>query len=197
MKTGDFVMERPTLFLVLLVCVLLVGSASPESEEKKQSEAADWLCERALKRWKAELYAEIDNDDKICFKGIESLGVAVSLNDGALKVLSEQRARDKFELTLRSHGVPVSEVMTSGLNLVLSVEAIWDKKGLRSAINVTVAITEPLIFYRDEKPHRRVVVVWESGSYGYAGSTVAKETFLEAIEEKAEHVANLYLSANR
>ena len=59
-----------------------------------------------------------------------------------------------------------------------------------------VSLVEPLSFYRNSKPHRRYVYLWEELSYGYAGKNVAKETFLRSIEEKAERVANLYLSAN-
>lgn len=186
------------LLLVLVVCVLSVGSTRSESQEKKEGvRVAGWLYEHALSRWKAELAAEIDNDEKMCFKDIDSVGVFVSMNEGALKVLSEQRVKDRFELTLRGYGVPVSETRSSDLDLTLSVKALWDKEQLRSAYILYVAIYEPLIFYRGGKPYKRMAALWEDRSYGYAGSAVVKRAFLEAIEEKAERVANLYLSANR
>lgn len=184
---------------VVKLCVLLLCPTLSASQDQKQltlDPAYYELYEYAWNRLSAEQATQIDHDEKICFKGIDSVGVLVSINDGAVKVLSEQRARDRFELMLRGYGVPVSEPSSSDLNVMLSISAVWDKQERFLSFLHSVSIYEPLIFYRDEKPHKRFVVLWEDESFGHAGHKIARSTFLEAIEEKAERVANLYLSAN-
>lgn len=76
------------------------------------------------------------------------------------------------------------------------MSAWWTDAKTIAIFNISVSLVEPLIFYRGQKPYKRLVVLWEASSFGYAGKMIAKETFLELIEERAERVANLYLSAN-
>ena len=133
-------------------------------------------------------------DEKTCFSGLDSMEVEISMTEDAKDILSEQRAKDKFELTLRRHGVPLSDF--SNPYLWLSINALWDESKTWSTYGISVKLSEALIFQRNNKPHRRIVIVWQSGGHGYAGSRVAREALLDAIEEKAEEVANLYLSAN-
>lgn len=147
----------------------------------------------AWKRQVAELRADFA-DDKTCFVGLDSVKVVVVMNEDAKDILSEQRAKDKFELTLRRHGVPLSDLSNPYLALV--VEVLWNGDKTRATYTLSVSLRESLIFYRNNKPHRRFVNLWEDSAYGYAGDKVAKEAFIGAIEEKAERVANLYLSAN-
>ena len=149
--------------------------------------------EKAWKRQVAESLALIA-DEKTCFSGLGSMEVSVVMNEDAKDILSEQRAKDKFELTLRRYGVPLSN--WSIPHLSLGIEALWNKQKTFAAFTISVSLTEPLIFYRDNKPHRCYVTPWEEASYGYAGKDVARDAFLRYIEEKAERVANLYLSAN-
>ena len=148
--------------------------------------------ERAWNRQVAELRADFA-DDKTCFSGLDSMEVSVEINEDAKDILSAQRAKDKFELTLRRYGVPLSD--SSNPYLVLQVQAVWDEdKAL--LFYARVSLMELLIFYRNNKPHRNFVNLWENSGYGYVGKDVAREAFLEMIEERAERVANLYLSAN-
>ena len=149
--------------------------------------------EEAWERQVAESTALIA-DEKTCFSGLGSMEVSVVMNEDAKDILSEQRAKDRFELTLRRYGVPLSN--WSIPHLSLGIEALWNKQKTFAAFTISVSLTEPLIFYRDNKPHRRYVTPWEEYSYGYAGKDVARDAFLRYIEEKAERVANLYLSAN-
>ena len=145
-------------------------------------------CDRAGQK------GALSADEKTCFSGLNSMGVSVVMNEDAKDILSEQRAKDRFELTLRRHGVPLSNL--SNPYLELRIEAVWNKEKILAAYVLGVELRESIIFYRNNKPHKRFVTLWESRSYGYAGKDVAREACIEAIEEKAERVANLYLSAN-
>ena len=175
--------------------VVVVGTVLVEREVVKKIEVPAEIpahYERAWKRQIAELRADFA-DDKTCFSGLDSMEISVEMNEDAKDILSAQRAKDKFELTLRRYGVPLSD--SSNPYLVLQVQATWDEdKAL--LFYARVSLMESLIFYRNNKPHRNFVNLWENSGYGYVGKDVAREAFLETIEEKAERVANLYLSAN-
>lgn len=121
--------------------------------------------------------------------------VHVTINEDAEDILSTQRAKDKFELTLRRHGVPLAN-SANPYYLVLIIDALWNEDKIVASYVLGVELWESIIFYRDNKPHKRFVTLWRDSSYGYAGKDVARENFLRYIEEKAERVANLYLSAN-
>ena len=149
--------------------------------------------ENVWKRLVAELAAPIA-DEETCFSGLDSMEVRVVINEDAKDILSEQRVEDKFELTLRRYGVPLSK--WSNPYLSVSIDVVWNEDKTLTAYTVSTTLLEPLIFYRKEKPHKRFVKLWEQSSYGYAGKDVVRESLLRSIEEKAERVANLYLSAN-
>ncbi len=149
--------------------------------------------EEAWERQVAESVA-LSADEKTCFSGLNSIAVSVVMNEAAEGILSEQRAKDKFELTLRRYGVPLSD--WSNPHLFLHLEALWNEKKIFVVYTIDVSLTEPLIFFRNQKPYKRFITSWEAISYGYAGKDVARDEFLKYIEEKAERVANLYLSAN-
>ena len=149
--------------------------------------------EEAWERQVAESIALIA-DEKTCFSGLNSMEVSVVMNEDAKDILSEQRAKDKFELTLRRYGVPLSN--WSNPHLSLGIEALWNEEKRFVAFTINVSLKEPLIFYRNQKPYKRFIKPWEEIHYGYAGKDVARGAFLRYIEEKAERVANLYLSAN-
>ena len=149
--------------------------------------------EKAWERLVAESIALIA-DEETCFSGLDSMEVKVVMNEGAKDVLSEQRAKDKFELTLRRYGVPLSK--WSNPYLLLGIEALWNEEKRFVAFTINVSLKEPLIFYRNQKPYKRFIKSWEEIHYGYAGKDVARKAFLRYIEDNAERVANLYLSAN-
>ena len=176
--------------------VVVVDTVLVEKEVVKKIEVPAEIpayYEEAWKRQVAELSADFA-DDKTCFSGIDSVQVVVGMNEDAKDIFSEQRTKDKFELTLRRHGVPLSDL--SNPYLLLSFEALWNEDKTLVAYIVELSLRQSLIFYRNNTPYRRVVSLWENLSYGYAGSKVVRQGALEAIEEKAERVANLYLSAN-
>ena len=150
--------------------------------------------EEAWERQVAESTALIA-DEKTCFSGLNSIEVHVTMNENAEEIFSKQRAKDKFELTLRRYGVPLAN-FANPYYLLLSIDALWNEDKIFASYVLGVELREPIIFYRDNKPHRSFVTLWKDSSYGYAGKDVAREAFLRYIEEKAERVANLYLSAN-
>ena len=176
--------------------VVVVDTVFVEKEVVKKIEVPAEIpayYEAAWNRQVAELSANLA-DDKMCFSGLDSVKVVVAMNEDAKDILSEQRTKDKFELTLRRHGVPLSD--SSNPYLLFSFEALWNEDKTLAAYIFELSLRQPLIFYRNNTPYRRVVSLWENLSYGYSGSKVARQSALEAIEEKAERVANLYLSAN-
>lgn len=137
--------------------------------------------------------------EKTCFYGLDSLAVSVSINSEMETLISNQRLRNKVELTLRQYGVPIGAWSDPGLNF--SIDGLWvrnkfDEKKMGVAFMVTVALMEPIVFYRDGKPYRRYVNTWEDQSLLLSGRDEIKESLLQSIVEKAEHVANLYLKAN-
>ena len=133
-------------------------------------------------------------DEKMCFSGLDSIEVSVSMSEAAEDILSKRRAKDKFELTLRRNGVPLSD--RSNPYLLLGIDVFWNDSNTIAIFHIQAALTERVYIYRNRKPYRRLVPVWETGSYGSVGRNLARESFLNSIEEKAERVANLYLSAN-
>ena len=149
--------------------------------------------ENVWKRLVAELAAPIA-DEETCFSGLDSMEVRIVINEDAKDILSKQRVKDKFELTLRRYGVPLSD--SSNPYIVLSVNVLWNEGKTIAIYYIAVDLIETLIFYRNNKPHRRIVTLWDSRRHGRVGKNLARESFLELIEEEAERVANLYLSAN-
>ena len=147
----------------------------------------------AWKSFLAESTAEFA-EEKMCFSGLNSMAVFVTLNEQAKDILTEQRAKDKIELTLRRHDVPLSE--SSNPCMEFLVEAAWQEGKTAAAFTISAALIEPLIFYRGNKPYRRIVALWRDRHYGYVGQKASRGFLLQYIEEKAERVANLYLSAN-
>ena len=164
---------------------------------------------RALEKFNAEDSATTATDAMI-FSGVERLNVIIVLNENAEEIISEQRVRDKFELVLRGYNIPVFSLddtsLLFGFNIILSNYIVFSMDAGYIDVNDNVRMyvyrtdlnfEEKVVFYRDEKPYRKRVVLWEGGgNLGYAGSRVIEDALLENIEQYAERVANLYLSAN-
>ena len=170
---------------------------------------------RALEIVRAE-DAAITATDATVFSGVDSLDVRIFLNENAREIISEQRVRDKFELILRGYGIPVSNLDSVSLFTKLLGFNLWGSRFISLSMEVAyndmevgysnvrmyvyttqLRFDEVVIFYRDGKPYRRSAVLWDGGgSYGYAGKQVIEDVLLDNIKERAERVANLYLSAN-
>ena len=100
--------------------------------------------EKAWERQVAESIALIA-DDKTCFSGLNNIKVYITMNEEAEDILSKQRAKDKFELTLRRHGVPLSDFSNRYLSLTL--EAFWNDAKTMVTYTISVSLSEQLIFY--------------------------------------------------
>ena len=83
------------------------------------------LYQRAWDRLVAEMAAGFA-DEKTCFASLDSMEVRVGMNEAAEEILSKQRVKDKFELTLRRYGVAVSNSSTPYLSL--SIEGFWNEE---------------------------------------------------------------------
>ena len=196
----DTITLRDTIVVVDTMLVekeiILRDTMLVEKEVIKRVEVPAEIPAHYEEAWKIQVAESIAKfaDEQTCFSDLKSLEVRVGMNEGAKDILSEQRAKDKFELTLRRYGVPLSN--WSNPHLLLGIEALWNEEKRFVAFTINVSLKEPLIFYRNQKPYTRFIKPWEEIVYGYAGKDVARESFLRYIEEQAERVANLYLSAN-
>lgn len=181
---------------VIVKPVAVVDTVIVEKEVVREVELPAEIPQGYVMAWEsflAESTAELA-DEKICFSGIDSFAVFVSLNEPAKDILSEQRAKEKVELTLRRYDVPLSE--SSHPLLDFKIEAAWQEDKSAAAFTMSTSLLELLIIRRGNEPYRRMVAIWNDSHYGYVGRKVAREFLLQYLEEKAERVANLYLSAN-
>lgn len=175
--------------LLLLIVIHSVLSAQTQTDSLMYR----FWGKKAWKEW-IKLENATVADDKTCFSDIDSLRIYIALDGAAKEIISNQRAKDKLQLTLRRHGVPLSD--SSGHALFFSINALRNPRTNQIIYQVDVSLYQSIIFYRKGTPYQRHVDLWEEDVFGYAGSLVAEKTFLDIIEEKAERVANLYLSAN-
>ena len=134
------------------------------------------LHEHALQKMVAEIAADFA-DEKACFSDLDSIKVVVEMSEEAEDLLSEQRAKDKFELTLRRHGVPLSGIMSNPY-LSLEIDVVWNDSNIIAIFHIQAALREWVYIHRNRKPYRRFVSVWETGSYGSVGRNLARESLL-------------------
>ena len=194
-STRNFKVRTDTLFVrdtTVVVDTVFVENVVEKKVEVPAEIPA--LHEHALQKMVAEIAANFA-DEKACFSDLDSIKVVVEMSEEAEDLLSEQRAKDKFELTLRRHGVPLSGIMSNPF-LSLEIDVFWNDSNMMAIFHIQAALREQVYIRRNRKPYRRIVSVWETGSYGSVGRNLARESILHYIEEKAERVANLYLSAN-
>ncbi len=185
------IVEKEIVKRVRSVDTLLV-----EKEVVRKIEVPAKVPEHYVRAWEIQIakLSAAFADEKMCFSGLSSLAVDVDINEPAKEILSKQRVKDKFELTLRRHGVPLTDF--SNPYLIVDVDALWNDFNTIVTFHFQVTLAESLIFYRNDMPFQRVAGLWETGVFGRVGKDLARESFLNEIEEKAERVANLYLSAN-
>jgi hypothetical protein len=138
--------------------------------------------------WMAE-YA----DEKRVLKGVDSLSVSVSLNENIKKLITEERAKTRLELTLRQFNIRIRDQATHSLNL--SIDGLKDDDDLL-IYTISISLLERVRFSREGVLFTRYAPLWEQGSFGYAGKTVAKDALLEALRTKGESFVNEYLGAN-
>ena len=184
--------------------IVLRDTVLIEKEVLKEVEVPAEIPEeykRALEIVRAENLATTATDATI-FSGVDRLNVRIFLNEDAKEIISEQRVRDKFELLLRGYGISVlslDDYIPFWVSSFISfeMEVTYNEDDNMGAFIIRSNVCEKVIFYRDEKPYEKTVILWEGmGNFGYAGKTVIKDALLRNIEQHAERVANLYLSVN-
>jgi hypothetical protein len=133
-------------------------------------------------------------DDVLC--KLDSVQIAVSLNDAVKKLVSEDRVRNKFELILRKHGVKIDQ--RGGVLVTLSIEGLWSREPVAFLVYTPrIQLDESVVVGREGDFWRVIATVWEKGSYGFAGTRVAEGAILDSVESLGEEFANKYLAAQQ
>jgi hypothetical protein len=124
---------------------------------------------------------------------IASVGVVVRINDAAKKALSEDRVKNKFELILRKHEIPLDA--KSRHQLLVAVEGLWDKEEIQLTYSLSMELSEFVTITRGAELRRAMAIVWQNSAYGFAGRTLVEEALLDTVDEMGEAFANKYLAA--
>lgn len=125
------------------------------------------------------------------FYGISSFNTKVILGEEVKKVVSEERLRNKLELILRRNGVTIDP--ESYYTLTFYVEGFWDKDEIRLTYKYDLNLLEYVVLARNGDLRRSPTYTWNTGTFGYAGKTIAEKTMLENVESVAEAFSNRYL----
>jgi hypothetical protein len=137
----------------------------------------------------------IETPDDALYR-LDSVQVAVSLNDAVKKLVSEDRVKNKFELILRKHGVKIDDRAT--VILTLTIEGLWSKSPVVFLVYTPrIQLNQTVVVARNGDFRQAVATLWEKGSYGFAGSQVAEGAILESVESLGEEFANKYLAAQQ
>ncbi len=131
-------------------------------------------------------------DDIDLFSGLDSIQVLISVDEEIKQIISENEVRTKFELTLRNHGIHVSDNSTP--YIVYVIAGVRDKEIL--AFSTTTSLRGPVIFHIQDREHIRIVDLWNFSRFGFFGVYRGNDILRESTVKSAEEIANLYLSAN-
>lgn len=126
---------------------------------------------------------------------LNSLRVQVFLNDAVKKVVSEERIKNKFELILRQHNIPLDD--KAPVALIVAYEGLWNENEVVLTYSDKLKLQQLVMIGRDGELRHGLATVWEEGGYGYAGSKVAEDSILKSTEAKAESFANRYLNSQK
>lgn len=139
--------------------------------------------------------APLATNDETLMWNIKAVNPSAYVNPAVQSVVSEDEIKTKFEITLRKYGIPISS--DSRIWLRIAVEGLWDENTrITLTYSINTSLSEVVTVFRNDEAKRIVSDTWSSGSYGFAGRTVAKDAILKAVEAKAESFANKYLAAN-
>lgn len=192
----------PMLKYLALVMILLFAPesiAQTATEETKQVES-DSLSPEDLSEFMERMQfiiAQMD-DDKVHFSGLDTLRVGVFLDEDKANVLSEAEVRTKFEATLRKYRVPVDSDFWSFPYVALRISSVGGESAYDLiAFLVAVELRDQIVYSRGDQQHQTDGVIWRYSMLGASGNrSLARGNYLQAIEQLADEVANLYLSAN-
>jgi hypothetical protein len=125
------------------------------------------------------------------FYGIKGFNTKVILGDDVKKVVSEERLRNKLELILRRNGISIDP--ESYYTLMFYVDGFWDEDEIRLTYKYDLNLLEDVVLARNGDIRRSPTYTWNTGTFGYAGKTIAEKTMLENVESVAEAFSNRYL----
>jgi len=123
---------------------------------------------------------------------LDSLRVQVFLNDAVKKVVSEDRIKNKIELILRQHNIPLDD--KAPVTLIVAYEGLWNESQVVLTYSANLKLQQVVMIGRKGELRHGLATVWEQGAYGYAGSKIAEDSILKDTEAKAESFANRYLN---
>lgn len=127
--------------------------------------------------------------------GLTDFRVEVSLNDATKGLTTEKRLKNKLELFLRKHNLPIKE--NSNNYLLIEAEGLWNKEKTVISLIFSTSMNERVNCIRNGSFVLPYATVWRDGSYGYAGSNSGVESFIiDALQEKCESFANTYIAKN-
>jgi hypothetical protein len=138
------------------------------------------------------LVAQVLTNEEALYK-LPSFDVRVGINDNVRRIVSEDEIKTKFELTLRSHGIKISE--ESLPTVWFTVEGIWNDSLNVLSYSLRLRLTEPATVMREGEIWRVLADTYSEGAYGYAGRNVGKGALLDAAQQYAEIFVNKYLKA--
>ena len=139
------------------------------------------------------------SDRKQVLFGRKDVGVVFTVAEAVKEFVSEDELSAKFELTLRRNNIAISRSSTNLVFYIIEGFLNDDKVSLTYSVNCFVLDS---VFYKRSPDwvtaewSRMLVSIWESESYGYAGTKIAKTELLKIAESKAELFANDFLAAN-
>ena len=133
----------------------------------------------------------ISERERIAFSGVDTLQVFFRL--GGEPPVQEETVRTKFELVLRSAGIPIGD---TGSDLRIDITSLLVPEPLDIWLCFVEAnLWETATVWRNDAPVSLMVSTWRVDTFASGTSTKeAREDLLRRIREIAEKVSNLYLA---
>ena len=140
----------------------------------------------------------VTNRDDI-LRGIKSVHVTVFVVGELEKLVSRDRIKTRFELRLRSSGVPIMDSGDVLLDLIVKGQkmAAADEVVPYFIFGSELRLMEPVMVSRPGQVMLCKGTVWERGAAGIFPAGSATEMTLDKVDAMAEDFANAYLAANQ
>jgi len=143
------------------------------------------------------LNAEVlrSGDDGLYKLGSVRVLTAVTVPDDLQKYVSEEKLRNKFELTLRKQNVKVDDKSLHFLILDVTCEPLPLADIGACRYEVRIKLLEKVLLDHDGDFKFSSASIWEDGTVGAVSNEEISGRLLRAVEDKAENFANKYLAA--
>lgn len=146
------------------------------------------LLDYGTKVWNRPL---ITDPDAVLYT-IPAFKVGVYVDDRIKDTVSDERVRNKFELTLRKSHINIDS--TAVVDLWVVVDAKWDDNKTFAIYTVQLKASDRAMLERNGDMRDAKVTFYHQYFYGYAGKTKVAENVLDAVDQLAEEFANKYLA---